>query len=130
MLATSPGDGGGVHIVIQLVELFGHQVRIGVVGAALDAGIGLAWSGQPERVRSSVSSRSSSSGARRTCTSLSKAQLSLKSRSSRLPNSLNGMMSVTSLRSRSGQRSADPRGLRLQETGQNDAGSTWKVLGS
>jgi hypothetical protein len=64
--------------------------------------------------RLSVSCRSSSSGARRTCASVSKAALSLKSSSSRpgcpiSPNSLKGMMSVTSLRSRSARRSVDRR---------------------
>ncbi len=47
-------------------------------------------------IRSSVSCRSSSSGAWMTCDSRSNALFSRKSRSARSPNSLNGMMSVIS----------------------------------
>lgn len=49
MLATSPRDGGGVRLVVGLVKPVGHEVRIGVVCAALHAGIRLAGSGQPQR---------------------------------------------------------------------------------
>ena len=50
-------------------------------------------------IRSSVSAMSSSSGAWMTCDSRSNAELSRKSRSSSLPNSLKGMMSVISVAS-------------------------------
>ncbi len=74
--------------------------------------------------RLSVSSRSSSSGARRTCASLSKAEFSLKSESASLPNSLNGMMSVTSLRWIDDLRSRDAERLLAQESEPGFAGST------
>ena len=93
--AADVDDVGGGHAVADV----GVAVAVArATSAARSRASGRNCDGTASRsgIRSSVSCRSSSSGACMTCDSRSNALLSRNSRSARSPNSLNGMMSVIS----------------------------------
>ena len=105
-------DVTAVELAMRASAAAGHVDDVGDGAAVADVGVAGAVGPRPafvtvtglgtptarpaaSGIKSSVSWRSSSSGARMTRDSRSKAEMLEKSRSSRSPNSLNGMMSVT-----------------------------------